>query len=119
MGSIAHELSQPLEWGWLCPLGTLSLCVWTGGQVSPQDKEKRAKLMGELVEKSRKDFFDSQLGKTEEVLFERLRHGYLEGYTKNYTPVHVYSTDDSLCGQIKSVRLIEIGDDCCIGELSE
>lgn len=88
-------------------------------QVSPQDKEKRAKLMGELVEKSRKDFFDSQLGKTEEVLFERLRYGYLEGYTKNYTPVHVYSTDDSLCGQIKSVRLIEIGDDCCIGELSE
>lgn len=38
MGSIAHELSQPLEWGWLCPLGSLSLCVWTGGQVSPQDK---------------------------------------------------------------------------------
>lgn len=89
------------------------------GQVSPQDKENRAKRMGELVEKSRNGFLKTQLGKTEEVLFERLRRGYLEGYTKNYTPVHVYSDDDSLCGLIKKVKLVEIGDDCCIGELAE
>lgn len=88
-------------------------------QVSPRDKENRAKRMSALVEESRNDFLNSQLGLIEEVLFERLRHGYLEGYTKNYTPVHVYSTDDLLCGQIKKVKLTEVGDDCCIGILSE
>lgn len=88
-------------------------------QVSPAIKDDRAKRMGALVEEERKAFLASQLGKTEEVLFERLRHGYLEGYTKNYTPVHVYSTDDSFCGMIKKVRLIKAGEDCCIGELAE
>lgn len=89
------------------------------GQVTPADKDKRAKLMGALVEKSRQEFLKAQLGKTEQVLFERLRHGYLEGYTKNYTPVHVYSTDDALCGRIMPVRLIESEADCCIGELAK
>ena len=65
-------------------------------QVSPNVKDDRAKRMGALVEQSRNTFLNSQLGRTEEVLFERLRHGYLEGYTKNYTPVHVYSKDGSL-----------------------
>ncbi len=54
---------------------------------------------------------------TEEVLFERLRKGYLEGYTKNYTPVHVISDDHSLCGEVCKVRLVSVGDDCCMGEL--
>ena len=52
------------------------------------------------------------------MLFERLRHGYLEGYTKNYTPVHVISDDASLCGTVRQVRLAEVGNDCCMGELS-
>ena len=56
-------------------------------------------------------------GLTEEVLFERLRKGYLEGYTKNYTPVHVISDDHSLCGEVCKVRLVSVGDDCCMGEL--
>ena len=89
------------------------------GQVSPSVKDDRAKRMGALVEDSRKRFLLSQLGRTEEVLFERLRHGYLEGYTKNYTPVRVYSTDGSMCGMIKKVRLTELGDDCCIGVSAE
>ena len=74
--------------------------------------------MGELVEQSRRAFLRSQVGSTEEVLFERLRHGYLEGYTKNYTPVHVNSTDGSLCGEIRRVRLTAVADDWCEGELS-
>ncbi len=86
-------------------------------QVAPKEKERRAKLMGDLVEASRKDFLESQIGLTEEVLFERLRHGYLEGYTKNYTPVHVVSDDTSICGTIKSVKLIKVEEDYCVGEL--
>ena len=74
--------------------------------------------MGELVEQSRREFLQSQVGRTEEVLFERLRHGYLEGYTKNYTPVHVNSTDNTLCGEIRPVRLTAAGEDWCEGELA-
>lgn len=85
--------------------------------VSPAEKERRARLMGELTDALRKDFLRSQDGLTEEVLFERLRHGYLEGYTKNYTPVHVASTDGALCGEIRSVRLSYSGEDWCEGEL--
>ena len=86
-------------------------------QVDPAEKERRAKLMGELVNRERTEFLNSQVGLTEEVVFERLRKGYLEGYTRNYTPVHVISDDHSLCGEVCSVKLISLGDDCCIGEL--
>ena len=86
-------------------------------QIAPSEKERRAKLMGELVEQSRIEFLNSQVGLTEEVLFERLRHGYLEGYTKNYTPVHVASNDTSLCGTIAKVKIISASDDFCNGEL--
>ncbi len=72
--------------------------------------------MGDLVEQSRRDFLTSQVGLTEEVLFERLRRGCLEGYTKNYTPVRVISDDSSLCGEVRQVRLVEVGKDCCMGE---
>ena len=73
--------------------------------------------MGDMVEQRRRDFLQTQIGREEAVLFERLRHGYLEGYTKNYTPVHVISDDASLCGTIRTVRLTELGDDYCMGVL--
>lgn len=86
-------------------------------QLSPSVKEERAARMTALTNQSRHSFLQSQVGRTEEVLFERLRHGYLEGYTKNYTPVHVFSCDSSLCGQICRVKLINSEKDVCIGEL--
>lgn len=86
-------------------------------QVEPAEKERRAKLMGELVEESRKEFLNSQVGLVEDVLFERLRHGYLEGYTKNYTPIHVVSDDASLCGLIRQVKMVSADTDFCNGVL--
>ena len=86
-------------------------------QVDPAEKERRAKMMGDLVNSEREAFLQSQVGLTEEVLFERLRRGFLEGYTKNYTPVRVESSDNSLCGEVCTVRLVSVGDDCCVGEL--
>lgn len=86
-------------------------------QVSPQEKDRRAKVMGELCEQSRRAFLQSQTGLCEDVLFERLRHGYLEGYTKNYTPVHVMSSDASLCGQIRKVKITAAKEDFCEAEL--
>ena len=88
-----------------------------GDQVSPEIKEHRAKLMGNLVEESRAEFLRSQVGIIEDVLFERIRHGYLEGYTKNYTPVHIYSDDNTLCGIIQKVKITKADKDFCVGEL--
>ena len=85
--------------------------------VSPAEKERRARLMGALTEESRRAFLQSQVGRVEDVLFERKRHGYWEGYTKNYTPVHVISDADSLCGEICKVLLTGAGDDYCEGLL--
>lgn len=85
--------------------------------ILPAEKEKRASLMGELAEKSRFEFLSSQIGKTESVLIERLRHDCLEGYTKNYTPVHILSKDSSLCGKIADVRIVSAENDYCTGKL--
>jgi threonylcarbamoyladenosine tRNA methylthiotransferase MtaB len=80
-------------------------------------KEKRSKIMIEATDKLRKEFLKSQVGRVEDVLVERLRHNeYYEGYTKNYTPVHLYS-DKELTGTIVNVKITEAEDDYCIGEL--
>lgn len=87
-------------------------------QIAPNIKEQRAKEMGELVAKSRAEFLKTQVGMTESVLIERLRHGYLEGYTKNYTPVHIISDNDNLCGQIVNVKITSAEDDFCVGTIA-
>ena len=87
-------------------------------QIAPNIKEQRAKEMGELVAKSRAEFLKTQVGMNESVLIERLRHGYLEGYTKNYTPVHIISDNDNLCGQIVNVKITSAEDDFCVGTIA-
>ncbi len=87
-------------------------------QIAPNIKEQRAKEMGELVAESRAEFLKTQVGMTESVLIERLRHGYLEGYTKNYTPVHIISDNDNLCGQIVNVKITSAEDDFCVGTIA-
>lgn len=86
-------------------------------QIDPSIKEHRAKIMSEICDETRREFLSSQVGLTESVLVERLRHGYLEGYTKNYTPVHINSDDTSLCGTIIDVKITKAYDDFCDAEL--
>ena len=69
--------------------------------------------MGEAVEKSRKIFLQSQIGKESYVLFETKAKGGYFGYTENYTPVLVYS-DDDIRGEILKVKIRS-----CDGELAE
>ncbi len=40
--------------------------------------------MEQVCDETRREFLKDQVGLCESVLVERLRHGYLEGYTKNY-----------------------------------
>ena len=87
------------------------------GHIPAAERERRARIMGEAVEQKRVEFLRTQVGLTEKVLFERLRRGYLEGYTENYTPVRVYSDNVALCNQIRPVRLVSAEQDYCVGEL--
>ena len=86
-------------------------------QIDPQIKEQRAKIMEQVCDETRREFLKEQVGLCESVLVERLRHGYLEGYTKNYTPVHINSEDTSLCGKIIDVKITKSFDDYCDAEL--
>ena len=80
-------------------------------------KDKRAADLIEVTEKIRADYLKAQISKTVEVLFETQRDGFYEGYTKNYTPVRVY-TEENLHGKVLNVTITEAMDDYCKGILN-
>ncbi len=85
--------------------------------IDNKTKDKRAKIMIEAAEELRRNFLSSQVGRVEEVLVERLRNNeFYEGFTVNYTPVHIYS-DKELSGEIVKVKITDSKDDYCIGKL--
>lgn len=85
-------------------------------QLDGSVKAQRSREMIAAVTESRKSFLESQCGLTESVLFEqRDADGFWQGYTKNYTPVKVLS-DDEINGIIRSIKLIKVSDDHCVGE---
>ena len=79
-------------------------------------KEARASKLSEIADDIRKSYLQKQMGSHVEVLFELSRDGYSEGYTKNYTPVRIYS-DVNYKNQIKTVKITDYGDDWCCGEI--
>jgi len=57
-------------------------------KVSGTEKGERSKMLHILSEKKRRAFYESQLGKMDEVLFESsLQNGLMEGFTRNYVKV--------------------------------
>ncbi len=88
-------------------------------QVTQKVKEERNRRLIAVSDKVRQTFLQSQIGKTVRVLLET--HGDergIFGYSENYTPVYV-KTDRDLHGKIISVRLTQVSDDACLGEIME
>ena len=85
-------------------------------QVAECEKTKRAALMGEAARNAEKAFLETQVGRTEKVLFEREAEGFFEGYTENYTRVKVKSEKD-ISGTILPVLITSSDADFCIGKL--
>lgn len=84
-------------------------------QIEKSVKEKRSHIMIEKTEEIRREFLKSQIGKIVEVLFEtRHSDGYIEGYTRNYTPVKVKG--ELPCGEISKVKITDVDGDFCVGE---
>lgn len=87
-------------------------------QIEKSVKEKRSHIMIEKTEEIRREFLKSQIGKTVEVLFEtRHSDGYIEGYTRNYTPVKVKG--ELPCGEILKVKITAVDGDFCVGKKHE
>ncbi len=72
------------------------------------ERKKRAKKLQILSEKKLKAFYQENLGKTEEVLFESYNdHGKMYGFTKNYVKVEI-PYNQNLSNKLTFVNLQEI-----------
>jgi threonylcarbamoyladenosine tRNA methylthiotransferase MtaB len=60
-------------------------------QVDYAVRKKRSKMLRVLSAKKRRAFYESQLGKTKEVLFEgNFKDGFITGFTENYVKVKTH-----------------------------
>ena len=68
----------------------------------------RSKMLHILSDKKRRAFYNSQIGKIGEVLFEDdQKNGFMHGFTKNYVKVKA-KYDPVMVNEIKVVRLVEL-----------
>ena len=92
--------------------------VKLGGHIPNSVKQRRAALMLNAAEEAQKSFLRGMVNKTEKVLFETEKDGYIEGYTENYTRVRV-KTDIPLSNEICEVYLERVCGDYIEGKIAE
>lgn len=74
-------------------------------------RKKRSKMLRVLSAKKRRLFYESQLGKVKEVLFEgNFKEGYITGFTENYVKVKSLWNPE-LINTKRKILLKEIGED--------
>lgn len=85
-------------------------------QVPKAEKSSRSARMIALTGQTRAAFLQDQIGRTASVLFEsHVKDGVYEGYSENYTPVHV-RCDSDLRGKLLQVQITGANADFCTGE---
>ncbi len=88
-----------------------------GDSVSKQEKDRRTSVMIAETEKIRQNYLESQIGRKVRLLVEgRANSEYLRGYTKNYLPVLLKSTQD-LTGCEADCIIQSVKNDECIANL--
>jgi threonylcarbamoyladenosine tRNA methylthiotransferase MtaB len=81
------------------------------GVVPGSTRADRSKMLHILSDKKRRAFYGSQMGKTEEVLFEGdNKDGMMHGFTRNYVKVKA-RFDPVLVNELKQVKLTAIAAD--------
>jgi threonylcarbamoyladenosine tRNA methylthiotransferase MtaB len=81
------------------------------GTVPGSTRADRSKMLHILSDKKRRAFYESQLNKTDEVLFEGdIKEGYMHGFTRNYVKVKA-KYDPVLVNELKMVHLTNISPD--------
>ena len=77
-------------------------------KVPESERAKRSKMLHILSDKKKRAFYESQLGKEEEVLFEHeVENGVMYGFTRNYIKVSA-KYDPLLVNEMKKVKLTGI-----------
>ncbi|WP_295768696.1 tRNA (N(6)-L-threonylcarbamoyladenosine(37)-C(2))-methylthiotransferase MtaB [uncultured Mucilaginibacter sp.] len=81
------------------------------GVVPGSTRADRSKMLHILSEKKRRAFYESQLNKSDEVLFEGdNKDGFMHGFTRNYVKVKA-KFDPVLVNELKTVKLTAISPD--------
>lgn len=81
------------------------------GVVPGSTRAERSKMLHILSDKKRRAFYESQLDRTYEVLFERdIKDGFMHGFTHNYVKVKT-EYDPLLVNELKTVHLTKISPD--------
>jgi threonylcarbamoyladenosine tRNA methylthiotransferase MtaB len=74
-------------------------------------RAERSKMLHILSDKKRRAFYETQLNKSDKVLFEGdIKEGYMHGFTRNYVKVKA-KYDPVLVNELKSVYLTNISSD--------
>src|ERR1700759_105345 len=74
-------------------------------------RAERSKMLHILSDKKRRAFYESQLNKAKEVLFEGdIKDGFMHGFTRNYVKVKA-KYDPVLVNELKNVYLTKISHD--------
>ena len=86
-------------------------------KVGPEVRLNRGKKLRSLSALKKQNFYESFLGKTRSVLFERSVEGNLEGFSDNYIRVSVPGSSD-LVGTIQNVKMEMMGSGLVYGTIS-
>jgi len=81
------------------------------GKVDEREKRRRSKLLHELSETKKKQFYIQQIGKTAEVLWESDNiNGFMHGFTGNYVKVCT-PYNPALINHITKVKIVAVNED--------
>lgn len=87
-----------------------TLAVEMNGVVPQKEREKRSKMLRGLSEKKRRYFYEQNLGKEAQVIFENdIEDGKMHGFTENYIRVAA-KYDPMLLNEVKRVKLTHFND---------
>ncbi len=88
------------------------------GQVAKAEKEERVRLLRELGERKRQEFYARQNHRIHRVLVERRhrRSGRMQGFSENYVPLR-FDGPSRLAGSVVPVRQERIEDGTPLGSL--
>jgi len=88
-----------------------TLAAEMSNPVPGSTRAERSKMLHILSDKKRRAFYETQLNKTEKVLFEGdIKDGFMHGFTRNYVKVKA-KYDPVLVNELKSVYLTNISSD--------
>ena len=90
-----------------------------GDTVTGEVKNRRARELGKAGEEAARRFHEKNLGTVARVLVESIEDGIAQGYSANYIKVRFKADEQTKQGEFRSVRLVEIYNEGCLGEATE